>query len=160
MNVYTVSHSRAGFAVEDPITVNKVIVDPLREATFVINSKSGSICRADKTHFAEIVRFGGGEGQPVIFITAGAKSVRSYSNITGERVGRADWSSRYGKVIAVQVVERLGKFVYIFLAVGVLTIVTGSRVFVAYTDKSALHIYSLPHLEHILTIPALSTPLR
>lgn len=118
MTVYTVSHSRAGFTVEDPITVNKVTIDPLREGTFVINSKNGSICKADKSHFAEIVHFGGGESQSVIFITAGAKSVRSYSNITGERVGKADWNSKYGKVIAVQIVERLGKFVYIFLATG------------------------------------------
>jgi hypothetical protein len=37
---------------------------------------------------------------------------------------------------------------------------TDSKVFVAYTSKNALYVYSLPHLEHIHVIPTLSEPLR
>lgn len=160
MEIYTITHSRSGFAVEDPILSSRVISDPLRDGTFVISSKSGTLCKADRSRFADVLHFSNQESEPVVLVTAGAKGVRSFANITGERVGKADWSSKHGEVIRVQIVERLGKSISFSLVMWGTDAVIGSRVFVAYTNKSALHVYSLPQLEHIHTIPALSTPFR
>ncbi|KXN88842.1 hypothetical protein AN958_06711 [Leucoagaricus sp. SymC.cos] len=115
----------------------------MEDGTFVINTKSGAFCKADRSRFADILHFHSQECEPVVLIASGIKGVKSFLNITGERVGKADWSSKFGEVVGVQIVERLG-----------------SRVFVAYTDKNALHVYSLPELEHIHTVPALSSPFR
>ncbi|KAF5352734.1 hypothetical protein D9756_005911 [Leucocoprinus leucothites] len=143
LDVYTISQSRTGFHFEGPITSNKAIPNPLPGGTFVISAKTGAFCKADQRHFADMIRFHEQESEPVILVTSGIKGVRSFVNITGDRIGKAEWSAKFGDVIGVQIVERLG-----------------SKAFVAYTDKSAVHVYSLPYLEHIHTIPALATPFR
>jgi len=62
----------------------------------------------------------------------GAKGVRCIADITGERVGKADWNSKVGGVESVQIVEK-----------------SGSQALVAFTDKNEALVYSLPHLEQL-----------
>jgi hypothetical protein len=88
--------------------MHKAISSPLPEGTFVINSKNGAFCKADRLRFADILHFHDQEDDSVILVTSGTKGVRSYVNITGERVGKAEWSTKFGDVIGVQIVEQLG----------------------------------------------------
>lgn len=108
MDVYTITRSSSGFDFEGPTSLHKVMPQPFRDGTFVIASKSGALCKADRGRFAAMLQSDSRVDESVILITAGAKGVRSFANITGERIGKADWSSRHGDVIGVQIVERLG----------------------------------------------------
>jgi hypothetical protein len=109
MEVYTIARSTSGFTLELHISMNKVMPNPFPDGTFVINGKTGVLCKADRGRFADMLHFAESAGETVILVTSGTKGVRSFVNITGERVGKAEWSTKFGEVIGVQIVDRLGE---------------------------------------------------
>ncbi|EEB93843.1 hypothetical protein MPER_07453, partial [Moniliophthora perniciosa FA553] len=76
---------------------------PLPGAMFVIDSKTGARCLAEKRRLS--VSAGG--STPVLFVVAGEKGARCYLNVNGDRLGRIEWSSNAGKVLSTQIVEKL-----------------------------------------------------
>jgi len=105
-DVYTISQSHEGFKFEGPVTFNKVMPNPLPNGTFVVDAKTGVSCKADRQRFMDVLHEK--EVGPVVLVAAGMKGVRSFLNITGERLGKAEWSTKSGVVIGMQIVERLG----------------------------------------------------
>ena len=109
-DVYTISQSHEGFKFEGPVTFNKVVPNPLPNGTFVVDAKTGASCKADRQRFMDMLHFHEKEVGPVVLVAAGMKGVRSFLNITGERIGKAEWSAKSGSVVDVQIVERLGRY--------------------------------------------------
>jgi len=107
-DIYTISQSHEGFKFEGPVTFNKVMPNPLPNGTFVVDAKTGASCKADRQRFMDMLHFHEKEVGPVVLVAAGMKGVRSFLNITGERIGKAEWSTKSGPVVSVQIVERLG----------------------------------------------------
>lgn len=78
--------------------------DPLPGSGFVMKLKTGTRCVANRSMLNSIQDH---ENSQVIFVSAGTKSVRCILDVTGDRIGKADWATN-GTVQSVQVVERLG----------------------------------------------------
>ena len=97
---------------------------------FVVDSKTGGTWR-------------GGErpGSKPLLVTVGTRGARCNVDITGERIGKVDWGSRFGLATSAAVVEKLGSHALL--------------VFNATGESAA---YSLPRLElmhtHQLTAPS------
>ncbi|KAG2022890.1 hypothetical protein CC2G_000608 [Coprinopsis cinerea AmutBmut pab1-1] len=118
---------------EDSVTT-KGVSDPLPGGSFVLDSKTGNPRGASRGLFAAAVRLAGGDDAivPSLFVTVGSRGARVYSNVDGERLGRAEWSSKYGTAVVAQVVERMA-----------------SKALVVITDAQIGLAYTLPSLEHI-----------
>lgn len=156
-DIYTISQSHEGFKFEGPVTFNKVMPNPLPNGTFVVDAKTGASCKADRQRFMDMLRFHEKEVGPVVLVAAGMKGVRSFLNITGERIGKAEWSTKSGPLVSVQIVERLGWLVHSTATLSYADITgSGSSAFVALTHNM-VHVYSLPCLEHICSFPAPTT---
>ena len=94
---------------------NPVIVDgsahPVPGSSFVLDAKRGTRCRADRNGLASALQpgEGGAAERQYVWVSAGAKGVRSMLNVNGERIAKADWGSKVGTVLHVEIVGRLGK---------------------------------------------------
>jgi len=99
----------------------------------VLDSKTGLQRKANRNRLAASLE-PGAEAHS-IWITAGTKGVRCVSDITGERIGKAEWGNKVGSVQSVKVIER-----------------NGSHVLVAFTDQHEALVYSLPHIEYLHTL--------
>ncbi|KAF9270713.1 hypothetical protein L218DRAFT_1013731 [Marasmius fiardii PR-910] len=140
--LYTVNQNRAdsSWAISgEPVKI-ETPSNPLPGGLFVIDAKSGARCLAERRR---LVSPQPSEGH-VLLIAAGAKGVRCHLDVTGDRLGRVEWSSKAGQVLTTQVVEKLG-----------------SSALVAFTAESEALIYSLPSLEflHNLPLPPVRQPL-
>ncbi|KAG6842463.1 hypothetical protein C0991_007593 [Blastosporella zonata] len=129
--VQTGSSSRP-WSCEGPITVDGGVSHGIRRGLFVIDSKKGAALRASHINFSLA---GSGGPKPSILLMVGAKGARCFANINGERIGKVEWGHKAGEVLGVQIVENLG-----------------SHVFVVATNKHDALVYSLPQLEHIMTL--------
>ena len=86
---------------------------PVPGGSLVLDAKSGARRPADRAALAailqrdEVIR---GDSIPkYIWVSAGAKSVRTTLNVNGERIAKVEWSSKVGTVEHVEVVRRLGE---------------------------------------------------
>lgn len=159
--VFTLSRpagSGAWIVDGDPMEADGV-VSPFAQGNFVLDSKSGFYWKADGSRLAA-------SHQPTpagvhgIWIIAGAKGVRSVADITGDRIGKADWGTKVGTVQNVQIVEKSGKsFKQSLRKMLLSSIFLGAHSLVAFTDRHEALVYSLPHLElmHIVQLPPILT---
>ncbi|KAF6766707.1 lethal giant larvae like, C-terminal-domain-containing protein [Ephemerocybe angulata] len=131
------SGTPATWGVEKEPTIIRGVSEPLPEGSFVLDSKSGSQRGATGSLFASALDHQS-SSSPSLLVTVGAKGARAYANITGERIGKADWGVRAGNALAAQVVKRMA-----------------SRALVVVTDKEETLAYSLPWLELITRFPVL-----
>lgn len=69
-------------------------------------------------------------------IVAGAKGVRCFGDLGEEKVSKADWGSKAGRITEVQIVGR-----------------NASYALVAFTESQDVLVYSLPALDHMHTFP-------
>jgi syntaxin-binding protein 5 len=113
-----------------------------QDSSFIFEAKTGFRSRADAHGLTTIlspeILAGGQDDRHWIWVIAGAKGARAYLDINGDRVARADWPAKFGKVIEVKMVER-----------------TDAMVLVAYTTQCQALVYSLPKLEllHAFDMP-------
>ncbi|KAG6813211.1 hypothetical protein H0H92_013098 [Tricholoma furcatifolium] len=134
--IYTLTQSGSSpqqWTCDGPITVEGNVSHILPHGCFVIDSKTGASLPASNIHLAQASS--GMSTTPSVLVMAGAKGARAYANINGDRIGKVDWGSKAGEVIDVQIVEKLG-----------------SRVLVMATSKHDALVYSLPQLEHMMTL--------
>ncbi|KAI0828996.1 lethal giant larvae like, C-terminal-domain-containing protein [Trametes gibbosa] len=138
-SVYALTQSApSAWSAMQPALVVDAPARPIPGGCFVLDAKKGSQCRGDRKGLAAVLQADGPTdvGRKVIFVAAGAKGVRCTLNIDGERIAKVEWGSKTGVVQHVEVVER-----------------SDSSALVAYTSTGNALIYSLPHLEHIHTLP-------
>ncbi|GLB35825.1 putative lethal giant larvae(Lgl) like, C-terminal [Lyophyllum shimeji] len=132
--VYTLTQTGSStqrWACEKPITVDGGVPHPLPRCAFVIDSKTGVGLPASPSRLAAA----DGPQTPSILVMVGAKGARCFANVNGERIGKVEWGSKVGIIQGVQIVEKLG-----------------SHVLVVTTNRNDALVYSLPHLEHLLTL--------
>ncbi|KAJ2931894.1 hypothetical protein H1R20_g5200, partial [Candolleomyces eurysporus] len=125
------SGSPAVWGVSGEPVATHGVSEPLNEGVFVIDSKTGTRIGATGSLLASSYR-SESPNSPSILITVGAKGAKTYTNISGDRIAKADWGVRAGNAIAAQVVQRMA-----------------SRALAVVTDKEEVFAYSLPHLELI-----------
>ncbi|KAH6917033.1 lethal giant larvae like, C-terminal-domain-containing protein [Coprinopsis sp. MPI-PUGE-AT-0042] len=113
-------------------TSTKGVANPIQGGMFVLENKTGNPRGSQRDLFAQALRSSEEIPTPSIFVTVGTAGARSYNNIDGERLGKADWGTKHGAAITVQVVERLA-----------------SKALAVVTDKQMGLAYSLPSLELI-----------
>jgi len=95
-------------------TTFKSVPDPLPDATFVLDTKSGAQWRADRAKLAasfkgEIPTATGGRPEVrCMLLSVGAKGARLFASINGEKVAKVDWGHKHGIALSAQVVERMG----------------------------------------------------
>ncbi|THV07456.1 WD40 containing snare-dependent exocytosis protein [Dendrothele bispora CBS 962.96] len=111
-------------------------------ALFVLDKKNGARCHANRRRLNDSHPIPSNSEPRTFFVAAGSKGARVHSDIDGHRVGKVDWNSKMGKILSVQVVERLGSFAL-----------------VAFTEHQEACAYSLPDLEfmHNLSLPVVSS---
>ncbi|KAF5368577.1 hypothetical protein D9758_002181 [Tetrapyrgos nigripes] len=109
---------------------------------FVIDKKKGTQYHANRRRLNESRISPPTDGPQALLVAVGAKGARSHVDLDGPRIGKVDWSSKMGKVLSVQIVERLG-----------------SHALVVFTEHQEACAYSLPDLEpmHTLSLPVVST---
>ncbi|KAL0576712.1 Lethal(2) giant larvae sro7 [Marasmius crinis-equi] len=122
---------------EEPVKIDTPN-HPVPGGLFVIDAKNGARCLAVRRRLHSP-----SEGR-VLFVAAGMKGVRCSLDVTGDRLGRAEWNSKMGQVLSTQIVEKLGSFAL-----------------VAFTANNEALAYSLPELEffHDLALPPIRQPL-
>ncbi|KAI0705856.1 lethal giant larvae like, C-terminal-domain-containing protein [Cytidiella melzeri] len=132
--IYNVLRSPDGtWSVSDQTEHTDSSSQPLPHASFVLESRNGRICKAERDGLVSALNPNPSVARGRYFwVTAGAKGVKCVVNITGDRIGRAEWPSKAGKVEKVCVIQK-----------------NASVVLVAHTDKREALVYSLPFLEHM-----------
>jgi syntaxin-binding protein 5 len=98
------------WVIEEEAVKMHTVENPLPGGTFVVDRKSGDkrvpdkamlgACLQPPTAVADLRSF---------LIVSGTKEVKCFANITGERVGKAEWDSKCGLISRVEIVERMGK---------------------------------------------------
>ncbi|OSX67117.1 hypothetical protein POSPLADRAFT_1063938 [Postia placenta MAD-698-R-SB12] len=146
-SVYTLARSPANvWTIPDTPAVSEGCVQTAPGGSFVLDAKSGARLRADPQAFAAVLANDSVPQQAenaesdtrkhgCIWVNAGAKGAKCIANLVGDRIAKVDWSSRVGRVIRVEVVEK-----------------NGGCALVAFTEPAEALIYSLPFLEHLHTL--------
>ncbi|KAI0081067.1 hypothetical protein K474DRAFT_1656898 [Panus rudis PR-1116 ss-1] len=136
-SIYTVYRTAEGsWAVKDMPAKTDAVPHPLPNSSIVIDSKTGYRCSANRNGLSSVLAPPPDIDQKkTLWINAGSKGVRCVVDITGEKIGKADWGSKLGKVERIEVVQK-----------------NAAAVLVAYTDRRQASIYSLPILEHMHTL--------
>ncbi|KAJ3988441.1 WD40 containing snare-dependent exocytosis protein [Lentinula detonsa] len=113
-------------------------VHPL--GVFVLNNKNGIRCPADRSRLASALSDSSNRSS-VLLVVAGSKGARCNININGDRIGRVEWSHKMGKVLSVQIVQKLSSYAL-----------------VAFTENHEACAYSLPNLDfmHNLILPPIT----
>ncbi|KAJ6520108.1 WD40 containing snare-dependent exocytosis protein [Mycena sanguinolenta] len=111
----------------------ETVAQPLARGTFIL-TETGLPIRATREQLSQSLHSTPSDTQ-CILVAAGAKGVRSFSDITGTRFAKTEWGNKTGNVCSVQIVEKMG-----------------SHALVAFTDTNDALTYSLPNLEYICTV--------
>lgn len=150
VTLQTTKGSGSPWGVAGEIIDFRGVSDPLPEGSFVLDSKTGKNRGATGSLFA-LSYHGELCPSPSIFITVGHKGARSYADITGERIGKADWGIRGGNAVAAQIVGRMCECHVPQTArhAPLTRDILASRALVVITDKEEALAFSLPHLESI-----------
>ncbi|KAJ3517877.1 hypothetical protein NLJ89_g226 [Agrocybe chaxingu] len=134
--VYTLvpSGNPVSWSVVGETAICKAMADPVPGATFVLDAKSGSRWRAERTRLAASFKNipQAGIGPQCLLVAVGARGARISADINGEKVAKVEWGNKVGVVENAQVVEHMG-----------------AHALVVQTDRQDALIYSLPHLEHL-----------
>ena len=111
--IVTLEHDGSNtWAVSKTLVIAEGSPRPLARGSFVLDAKSGARCPADRRGLATVLE---GESESAdserkyVWISAGAKGVRTVLNINGERIAKVDWGGKTGTVEHVEVVGRLGE---------------------------------------------------
>ncbi|KAG6829267.1 hypothetical protein H0H87_012084 [Tephrocybe sp. NHM501043] len=131
--LYQTGMSAQPWKCEGPVTVDGGISHAIPRGLFVIDGKKG--LKLSASHINLALAGPGGPKVPSILVMVGAKGAKSFANLNGERLGKVEWGHKVGEVIGVQIIEKLG-----------------SHVLVVATNKLDALVYSLPHLEFIMTL--------
>ncbi len=95
------------------ISAHPVVLDgsshPVPSGSFVLDAKTGKQCRADRNGLASVLQSEHSTERQYLWLSAGAKGVRTVLNVNGERVAKVDWGSKVGTVLHVEIVGRLGE---------------------------------------------------
>ena len=79
----------------------------------MLDAKSGARRPANRAGLASVLQkdelLGADPAPKSIWVSVGAKSVRTLLNVNGERIAKTEWGSKAGTVEHVEVVRRLGK---------------------------------------------------
>lgn len=106
-NVFTLARrSGSTWAVDPQPAKTETIENILPQANYVLDIKTGAQRKANRNRLA--AAHPGAEGRS-IWVTASTKGVRCISDVTGERIGKAEWGSKVGHVQSVEVIERSGQ---------------------------------------------------
>ncbi len=111
-SIYSLLRSSDGsWTVNHTPEVTEAVVQPIPNASFVLDCKSGKKCRADRAGLARALTSSPDdiEKGKTFWVSAGAKGVRCAVDITGERIAKVDWMSKAGKVERVSIVQKNGK---------------------------------------------------
>lgn len=133
--IYPLSRSADGvWAASTQRETTEGVSHAIRDASFVIGTKLGAPSRADRAGLAEVIHSSAEDAVKgaSFWVTAGAKGVKCVVDITGERIGRADWPSKAGRIENVVIVRK-----------------NTSTLLIAYTNERKALVYSLPYLEHM-----------
>ncbi|TFY59345.1 hypothetical protein EVJ58_g5836 [Rhodofomes roseus] len=144
-SIYTVSRSSSGaFAIPDPPVFLDAASHPLPSGSFVLDAKTGVRVAADRQGLSTVLEANGAEGvgRRCVWVSAGTKGARCVADLDGDKLGKADWPSKAGAVVGVDVVEK-----------------NGGCALVVFTDRGEALIYSLPFLEHLHTLQLPQTSL-
>jgi syntaxin-binding protein 5 len=108
--IFTVAQSSSTWTFHGPISADGGISHPVSRCSFVIDSKSGRGCAADKARLSAAMSGaqGGIEPTPGILVTIGTKGAKCLSGIHGQKVGKTEWGSKAGAVQTAQIVEKMG----------------------------------------------------
>lgn len=106
--LYTVTRTAgsASWKFADKSKKADAISNPLPHGIFVIDSKSGFHWKANKHMLATSL-------EPTLpdthslFIVTGTKGAKVFTDITGDRIGKADWGHKSGTVRNVQILEKM-----------------------------------------------------
>ena len=89
--------------------MTETLPSPIPHGSFVLDAKTGIPWRADRNRLGISLQEGTATDTHVLWISAGGKGVRCVADVTGEKIGKADWGHKLGAVRNVQVVERNGE---------------------------------------------------
>ncbi len=117
-SIYTLEHKAPSSwtVVQPPVTVDGS-ARPVSGGSFVLDAKSGVRRPADRAGLAAILQkdeaIRGDSVPKNIWISAGAKGVRTALNVNGERIAKEEWGGKVGTVEHVEVVRRLGERMFV-----------------------------------------------
>ncbi|KAJ7651666.1 WD40 containing snare-dependent exocytosis protein [Mycena polygramma] len=120
--------------IDSEIKKVDTVANPLAGGTFILDSKSGVPVQATREGLTKSLHPTPAETH-CILVTAGSKGAKSFSDLTGARIGKVDWGNKTGAVCSVQIIEKMG-----------------SHALLAFTDGHDALAYSLPNLEYICTL--------
>ena len=118
--IFTLQNATSGeWAVAQPITVAEGSARPLSSGSFILDTKTGNRCPADRNSLAAILQRTAKveESKKCIWISAGGKGVRTTLDLNGERIAKVDWGSKVGIVQHVGVAGKLGMSISTVLGV-------------------------------------------
>lgn len=110
--VYTLVHSgnQSSWSIAGESVATKVTPDPIAGGTFVLDSKSGIQCKADRTRLAASLKgTNNARDSHCILVSVGSKGARTSIDITGEKIGKVDWGNKIGSVQGACIVEHTGQ---------------------------------------------------
>jgi syntaxin-binding protein 5 len=150
--IHALSRSSSGaWAVSEHRETTEGISHAIPRASFVLDAKNGAHRKADRSGLAEVIHSDAEDARKgtSFWVTAGAKGAKCAVDITGERIGRAEWPSKTGKVERVVVIKKNSEHMRAVVSDRIHVMRVASTMLVAYTDKREALVYSLPYLEHM-----------
>lgn len=111
--VHTLKYSTnpISWSVVGEPTVFKASPDPVRNAAFVLDLKTGSFLKADRERLSASITSVKNQ-TPVsaqcFLVAVGTKGARSILDVTGEKIGKVEWGHKFGNVETAQVIEHMG----------------------------------------------------
>ncbi|KAG6837327.1 hypothetical protein H0H93_011422 [Arthromyces matolae] len=124
--IYTLMQSGSSqWRCEGPLTIDGGVSNALPHGIFIMSSKSGAPLSANHIHLAETSA--GGPKVPSILVMVGETGAKTFADLNGQRIGKVEWGHKAGHIL-------------------------GSRVLVVATSKYDVLVYSLPHLELVMTL--------
>ncbi|PCH34194.1 hypothetical protein WOLCODRAFT_113329 [Wolfiporia cocos MD-104 SS10] len=144
-SIHAISRTTEGaWTVLSPPASSEASARTVPGGSVVLDAKTGARSTADRQALASVLSGEAAALDPTgtrgrktasVWVSAGYKSVRCVADLDGERIAKADWGSKAGNVLRVEVVEK-----------------NNARALVAFTDHSEALVYSLPFLEHLHTL--------
>ena len=113
-SIYTLEHKAPStWTVAQPPATVEGSARPVSGGSIVLDAKSGARRPANRAGLASVLQkdelLGADPALKSIWVSVGAKSVRTLLNVNGERIAKAEWGSKAGTVEHVEVVRRLGE---------------------------------------------------
>ncbi|KIJ66213.1 hypothetical protein HYDPIDRAFT_26582 [Hydnomerulius pinastri MD-312] len=137
-NIYKIARKQGSkaYSIAGVVTA-ETLPDTLPHCSYVIDANNGAPLHADGIRLAASMQSSTAKAKAndCLWVTVSPTGARCNVDITGDRIGKADWNRKHA-ILDGQIVER-----------------NGSHALVAFTEKNEVMVYSLPHLEFLHTIP-------